>query len=50
MKEKKSVKQYIITLLCLAVLAGGAWYFVQLTGGYPGNEVLSNQISVALTK
>lgn len=40
MKEKKSVKQYIITLLCLAVLAGGAWYFVQLTGGYPGKEAV----------
>lgn len=33
-------KQYLITILCLAVVALGAWYFVQLTGGYSGKEAV----------
>ncbi len=38
MSATKKTSKWIVTAVCLAVMAAGAWYFVQLTGGYDGDE------------
>lgn len=38
MKSNTKLKQRLVTIVCLAVVAIGAWYFVQITGGYRGES------------